>query len=120
MAKTHGRHTMAFLLLFLAEAPAYGAALLTRLQAELPHCFSDSAIVYRTLQEMEKNGLVETDWEMPESGQPRKWYRITAKGKEALQKEAEDIRRRLENFEFFLARLQVLKLNSKDTNANTS
>lgn len=46
----------AFLLLLLADTPCYGALLLTRLQTELPYCFCDSAIVYRSLQEMEKNG----------------------------------------------------------------
>lgn len=111
MAKVHGRHTPAFLLLLLAEAPSYGALLLTRLQSELPYCFSDSAIVYRTLQEMEKNGLVDTNWEMKESGQPRKWYTITDKGKQVLVEQAEDVRRRHENFEFFLSHYKALKLS---------
>lgn len=115
MRKKHGRHIPAFLLLFLAEAPAYGASLLTRLQTELPYCFSDSAVVYRTLQEMEKNELVETSWEMRESGQPRKWYTITPKGKEALIKEAEDVRRRQANFEFFLNHFEALKLSDNTT-----
>ena len=104
MAKKHGRFTPAFLLLFLADGPAYGAMLLTRMQTELPYCFSDSAIVYRSLQEMEKNGWVEISWETPETGQPRKWYAITAKGLQALEDYAEDIRRRRENFGYFLSR----------------
>lgn len=108
MPKKHGRHTPAYLLLFLAEASSYGAQLLTRLQTELPHCFSDSAIVYRSLQEMEKKGLVETSWEIPETGQPRKWYKITDKGRQALKEQAEDIRLRLANFEFFLSRYKDL------------
>ncbi len=103
MPKKHGRHTPAFLLLLLADGSAYGAALMTRLQSELPYCFSDSAIVYRSLQDMEKNGLVATRWETRETGQPRKWYTITAKGLKALEEYAEDIRRRQDNFEFFLA-----------------
>lgn len=108
MSPKNGRHTPAFLLLFLAEAPSYGALLLSRLEAELPHCFSDSAIVYRSLQEMEKNGLVETSWRLTDTGQPRKWYTITVKGEQALNEHAEDIRLRLANFEFFLSRYQVL------------
>ncbi|MHB1654541.1 MAG: PadR family transcriptional regulator [Desulfitobacteriaceae bacterium] len=102
MPKKHGRHTPAFLLLFLTDAPSYGALLLTRLQTELPDCLSDSAIVYRSLQEMEKNGLVETNWETRETGQPRKWYTITPKGMLALKEYAQDIRQRHANFEFFL------------------
>lgn len=107
MAKMHGRHTPAFLLLLLADAPSYGALLLKKLETELPYCFSDSAIVYRSLQEMEKDGLVETSWETGESGQPRKWYTMTPKGKQALMEHAEDIRQRHANFEFFLSRYKA-------------
>jgi DNA-binding PadR family transcriptional regulator len=114
MSTKNGRHTPAFLLLLLAEAPSYGALLLTRLETELPHCFSDSAIVYRSLQEMEKNGWVETSWKLNDSGQQRKWYTITPKGVEALSEQADDIRLRLANFEFFLSRYQVLNQNKKE------
>ena len=104
MSKKHGRHTPAFLLIFLAEAPSYGAMLLKRLQSELQYCLSDSANVYRSLQEMENDELVETSWETREAGVPRKWYTITPKGKLALQEQAQDIIKRRANFEFFLSR----------------
>ncbi len=104
MSKKHGRHTPAFLLIFLLEAPSYGAMLLKRLQSELPYCLSDSANVYRSLQEMENDELVETSWETREAGVPRKWYTITPKGKLALQEQAQDIIKRRDNFEFFLSR----------------
>lgn len=112
MPRKHGRHTPAFLLLLLADAPSYGALLLTRLEAELPYAFSDSAIVYRSLQEMEKNGFVETNWETRETGQPRKWYTITPKGRQALNELAEDIRQRHANFEYFLSRYKVISPNT--------
>jgi len=108
MSKKHGRHTPAFLLLFLADAPSYGALLLSKLKTELPHCFSDSAIVYRSLQEMEKNGLVEANWETIENSQPRKWYTITSKGMVALEDHAQDIRLRRANFDFFLSHYTVI------------
>lgn len=104
MSTKSGRHTPAFLLLFLNEAPAYGALLLSRMQNELPCCFSDSASVYRSLQDLEKSGLVETRWETPESGPPRKWYSITPQGISALKEHARDIRLRQANFGFFLSR----------------
>ena len=113
MAQKHGRHTPAFLLLLLAEAPSYGALLLNRLETELPHCFSDSANVYRSLQEMEKNGWVETSWKLTDTGQQRKWYTITTKGEQALNEQAKDIRLRFMNLDFFLSRYQVL---SQDRN----
>lgn len=102
MVKKHGRHTSAFILLLLAEEPSYGASILTRLETELPHCFSDSADVYRCLQEMSKDGLLETQWETQENGQPRKWYKISEKGILALKEQAEDIRLRMANFDYFL------------------
>lgn len=104
MAKSHGRHTPAFLLLFLTEGPSYGALLLSRLESELPFCLSDSAIVYRSLKQMESDGLVQTEWIPEESGQPRKWYHISAAGRAALADYAEDIRRRVQNLQFFLDR----------------
>lgn len=107
MQKKHGRHTSAFLLLLLSDGPSYGALLLTRLQTELPHCFSDSADVYRCLQEMSKNCLIEANWETQDTGQPRKWYTITSKGRQALKEQAEDIRLRNANFQFFLDHYKV-------------
>ena len=111
MPEKHGRHTLAFLLLLLADTPCYGALLLTRLQTELPYCFCDSAIVYRSLQKMVENGSVESSWEIRESGQPRKWYSITSKGKQDLKEQAEDIRQRQANFEYFLSHYKTI---SKD------
>jgi PadR family transcriptional regulator PadR len=112
MYKKHGRHTYAFLLLLLSEGPSYGALLLKRLQTEFPHCFSDSSDVYRSLHNMENDGLIETNWETQNTGQPRKWYTITKIGMEVLQEQAKDIRFRHENFEFFLARYKSLKSDS--------
>jgi len=109
LKKTHGRHTSAFILLFLCESEFYGARLFTRMQAELPHCFSDSADVYRCLNDMEERGCVCSRWEIPEAGQPRKWYGITTKGREALAECAEDIRRRQENFTYFAERYKKLR-----------
>jgi len=105
--KKGGRHTPAFLLLFLTDGPAYGSLLLSRMLKELPHCFSDSAIVYRSLQEMEKKGLVETQWETLETAQPRKWYTITDKGISALEEYAQDIAYRRANFDFFLSKYTI-------------
>jgi DNA-binding PadR family transcriptional regulator len=108
MSRTPSRHTPAFLLLLLADGPSYGAVLLSRLQAELPFCLSDSAIVYRSLKQMEEQGLVDTEWRREESGQPRKWYALSSKGTEALADYAEDIRKRQANLEYFTNRYKAL------------
>lgn len=104
MQRASGRHTPAFLLLFLNEGPANGASLLARMEAELPHCFSDSAGVYRALQSLEREASVEASWETEGEGPPRKVYRMTAAGRAALAAFADDIRRREENLRFFLKR----------------
>lgn len=108
MSKSHGRHTPAFLLLFLADGPSYGAHLLSRMQTELPFCLSDSAIVYRSLAQMENEGLIEARWQHEKGGQPRKWYSLTGRGAEALEEYAGDIKRRMANLEFFLARYRSI------------
>ena len=113
MAKSkNSRHTSAFLLLFLAEAPAYGAQLLTRMNSDLPFCFSDSPSVYRSLQELEDNKLVEARWETTGVSQPRKWYSLTPKGWDALEDFKEDILKRRANFTFFLHHYELLNPNT--------
>jgi PadR family transcriptional regulator, regulatory protein PadR len=109
MAKRHGRHTPAFLLLQLANAPAYGSMLVKKLEEELPYCFSDSAIIYRSLQDMESNGLVETNWVTNDTGKPVKWYTITPKGLEMLDFLEKDIRKCHANLEYFLSKYQSSK-----------
>ncbi|MFA0814919.1 MAG: PadR family transcriptional regulator [Anaerofustis sp.] len=111
MTKHRGRHTSSYILLLLAEDESYGGALMNRLQTEMPHCFSDSADIYRCLAELEKDGSVTSRWETPDAGQPRKWYSVTEKGMHSLAEHAEDIRMRMENFVFFSD--HYAKLNHK-------
>ena len=75
----------------------------------MPHCFSDSADVYRCLNELEQRGCISAKWEIPETGQPRKWYKITKMGREALAECAEDISKRQKNFNFFTAHYNKLQ-----------
>lgn len=103
------RHTNAFILLFLKElSTAYGAQIFSHFQSELPFCLSDSASVYRALQEMEEKEWVISHWETTQTGSPRKWYSITTQGVEALRQYAEDILQRQANLSFFLTRFAAL------------
>jgi len=88
--------------LLLAQADAYGASLLNRLENELPNYRTDSAIIYRTLQDLEKAGAVESYWDHEQSGPGRKWYRITEIGKEILKEFRKDIAMRHQNLSYFL------------------
>lgn len=102
------RHTPAFLLLFLAQSASYGGALLARLESEMPHCQADSAVVYRTLQDLEEEGSVESYWEHASVGPGRKWYRITEAGRQKLQEHKEDIEMRIRNLQYFLETYQSM------------
>jgi PadR family transcriptional regulator PadR len=94
------RHLPAFLLLFLATGESYGGLLLSRLEAEMLH--ADSAAVYRSLQELEAEGAIESSWEVGSGGPPRKWYRITEAGLKSLHAWHDDILLRRRNLDFFL------------------
>ena len=107
----YGRHTPAFVLLFLAQAPAYGAFLLNRMKEELPFNFSDGPSLYRSLQDLEKDGAVEAYWDTTEPGPAKKWYRITSVGINKLEDFRHDIEMRKQNLEFFLDKYRELDKN---------
>jgi hypothetical protein len=65
-------------LLFLNEVPSSGADLLERIEAEMSHCLSDSAGLYRSLQSLEKEGSIKANWKVLDSGPPRKIYSMIA------------------------------------------
>lgn len=109
MARKYGRHTPAFLLLFLTEGSDYGGSLLRRMESDMPFCFTDSPGVYRCLQELEKDGLVSTQWRTDGPGRPQKWYTITDAGMNELEAQAKDIRMRHANMEYFLSRYSALE-----------
>ncbi len=97
------RHTPAFILLFLAQENLYGAALLNKMQRELPLCRADSAVIYRSLHSLVEECAVKPYWETDTAGPAKKWYQITDKGLEKLAEFNEDIKMRKKNFDFFLA-----------------
>lgn len=101
MSFRHGRHAPAFVLLALSPGPSYGLAILAFLERSLAGRRFDAASVYRTLQSLERDGAVEVRWERGE-GPRRKWYRLTSKGWALLDGYEADVRRRMEDFAFFL------------------
>ncbi|MEO8897939.1 MAG: helix-turn-helix transcriptional regulator [Candidatus Dormibacter sp.] len=78
------------LLLLLGEEPTYGYELrdkLTRLS--LAHC--DPGTVYRTLNVLEDDGLVQSTWERSAEGRRRRRYEITPAGSHLLDAWARDL-----------------------------
>jgi PadR family transcriptional regulator len=99
----HGRHVPAFILLFLAKAPAYGSMLLKKMDETMPYNKIDSAALYRALKTLLDVGAVTAYWDTTEPGPPKKWYKITSLGLEKLGEYKEDIQWRIQNLEFFLS-----------------
>ena len=108
------RHAPSFILLFVARGPTYGGAILKMMEEEIPYFMGDSSMVYRTLQELEEEGSVISEWDMPDAGRPIKNYTITQHGWNQLFDAEEDIRRRTENHFFFLNELGKVKKEKKE------
>ncbi|AKB77034.1 Transcriptional regulator, PadR family [Methanosarcina horonobensis HB-1 = JCM 15518] len=104
------RHTPAFILLFLAQKPAYGALLFKRLDEEMPFNLIDTPALYRALNGLEKEGAIEAYWDTSEPGPAKKWYRITLKGMERLSELKQDIEKRRQDLDFFLETYEKLQI----------
>ncbi|WP_335872540.1 PadR family transcriptional regulator [Bacillus sp. 2205SS5-2] len=110
--KHTGRHTGAFLLLFLAEEDCYGGKLLRKCEEELPFNPIDSAIIYRTLKKLEREGAVESYLDTTNRDKPIRMYKITVEGKRNLEDFQTDIEEKLQNLSFFLRKYTEVKKES--------
>ncbi|NGP43780.1 PadR family transcriptional regulator [Bacillaceae bacterium SIJ1] len=110
--KHTGRHTGAFLLLFLTEEDSYGGKLLQKCEEELPVNPIDSAIIYRTLKKLEGEGAVESYLDTTSQDKPMKKYKITTVGKRRLDDFHEDIEAKIKNLSFFLNKYNQWKKES--------
>jgi poly-beta-hydroxybutyrate-responsive repressor len=80
---------MPVILLLLRERNSHGYELMER-AAEVGFAALNPGTVYRTLRQMEKDGAVESRWEMPKWGGPaRRMYSLTDNGQDQLDLWAE-------------------------------
>ncbi len=90
-------------LLLLAESPSHGYRLVEQLATRFGVEMLSPQTVYRTLQWLADQGWIEADWELEETqGPPRKVYRTTASGEDALDvwsAEVAGLARTLESFQ---------------------
>jgi PadR family transcriptional regulator, regulatory protein PadR len=72
-------------LVILHEESSYGYELMERLATDFEFEQINAGTLYRTLRQMEKEGLCESEWETSEGGGPaRRMYYITETGEEYL------------------------------------
>ena len=95
------------LLLLVLEGAGHGYQLAEEL-AELGLGDGDRGGTYRSLRQMEQQGLVTSRWEDGESAPPRRSYRITPQGLERLQDISESVREGLLYVAAFLQRLEAV------------
>jgi PadR family transcriptional regulator PadR len=80
--------TVPLVLSILAEGESYGYALIQRVRE-----LSDDQIqwtegmLYPVLHWMEREKLVESEWQEADTGRKRKYYRLRREGRKALQRE---------------------------------
>lgn len=109
----YGRHAPEFILLYLAEEPGCGMDLYKKLGQLIPISKFDSAIVYRSLAKLKKDGLVEFEWDTSGTGPAKKIYRITTAGLEKLKEHKEFVDLRIRNLQIFLDKFEMLKSGGK-------
>lgn len=80
----------AALLLRLARGPAHGYALLEDMRGSETPCCCDTGLVYKTLRQFERDGLVSSAWCTGERP-VRRVYRITDEGVRRLKQWADEI-----------------------------
>jgi len=80
-----GASTSLLLLGMLARDASYGYEIVKHLNKEAEGVFLwQEGMLYPVLHKLEKGGLVRTQWQEADTGRRRKYYYITAKGREAL------------------------------------
>ena len=80
-----GASTGILVLSILAREASYGYQIIRRINVEADGLFVwQEGTVYPVLHKLEKDGYVRTQWQQADTGRRRKYYYITAKGRDAL------------------------------------
>jgi DNA-binding PadR family transcriptional regulator len=82
--RTLDGHVETFLLAVLEDGPSYGYQIVRELNERGDGLLRfGEGTVYPVLHRMERRGLITARWSKAESGRPRKYYRLTRKGRRA-------------------------------------
>ena len=86
-----GASTGLLVLGVLAESASYGYEIVKRLNREADGLFLwQEGTIYPVLHKLEKDKLVRPQWQQADSGRRRKYYYITAKGRDGLAERTEE------------------------------
>jgi DNA-binding PadR family transcriptional regulator len=97
------------LLLELLRAPSYGYDLIRRLaDYGFRRASSEPGVVYKVLRALEDAGSIRSEWSPQESGPARRYYEITASGRDVLHRRLYHLRRYLERVEKLVAAYSLL------------
>jgi PadR family transcriptional regulator PadR len=84
-------NTLTLILSLLKEGPTYGFEIAREIERRSEGTLRfREGLLYPALHQLEREGLVESEWRVSSQGPRRKYYRLTAKGK----REAERLRSR--------------------------
>jgi PadR family transcriptional regulator PadR len=96
-----------WLLLLLLQKPSYGYELMERLAQDEETPDSDPGLLYRTLRQLEEEGLVRSAWDTEGRGPARRLYQVTPEGVEYIHAWAIKIRRTRQRLDRFLAEYET-------------
>ncbi len=106
-----GSHVRGFiqpwLLLLLLQKPCHGYELMERLAQDKETPKADPGLLYRTLRQMEEDGLARSTWDTEGKGPARRLYEVTPEGVEYLHTWAVNIRHTRERLDRFLAEYET-------------
>jgi PadR family transcriptional regulator PadR len=92
------------LLYLIAQHPSYGYQLIEDMEKlPFPGPTPDSAAVYRMLRELEKKGLVHSEWEHGDAGPSKRVYHLTGNGDKRLRVWVEAFKDRVKMLNGFIA-----------------
>ena len=92
-----------WLLLLLLQKPSHGYELMERLAQDKETPDTDPGMLYRTLRQIEEDGLVKSSWDTEGKGPARRLYEVTPEGVEYLHTWAVNIRRTRNRLDRFIA-----------------
>jgi PadR family transcriptional regulator PadR len=96
------------LLLLLQQRPGHGYELMDRLSQREDDPDANPALVYRTLRQLERNGLVSSSWDTGGQGPARRLYEIAPEGVKHLNDWADNIRHTKRRLDRFLEEYEML------------